>query len=236
MKCQPFRPSLIARGIATRMGRNAACSGLTKRGARCGHAARAQICLTATSSPPPTRNNSDPSQTSPHFYHLLPHPSRTFVLRPAKHRRLQVGAAQHSSSAVPVAQRCSRQRKRSSCPQEGRDVRGRKRRRKRSECCHKESCRDARERSLPPCCARSRPNCRIWPKAQVSFATRTSTCKISAGRWRGRSCGPKPRRARINPRRDGLLFVRCTAVTSHRLQWAALPGCANCRHLLLTVS
>jgi hypothetical protein len=48
MKCRPFRPSLIARGIATRMGRNAACSGLTKRRARCGHAARAQICLTGT--------------------------------------------------------------------------------------------------------------------------------------------------------------------------------------------
>jgi hypothetical protein len=87
MKYRPFRPSLITRGIATRMGRNAACSGLTKRRARCGHAARAQICLTATSSPPSTRNNSDPSQTSPHFYHLLPHPSRTFVLRPAKHLR-----------------------------------------------------------------------------------------------------------------------------------------------------
>lgn len=100
--------------------------------------------------------------------------------------------------------------------------------------------------SLASCCARSRASCRAFVKARKNCAMRTRTCRISAGRWRGRTSGRAERACSIRPpppsRRIAMDGAggrnRADCLSSWLLSWRkaarALPvlgwgGSADCR-------
>jgi hypothetical protein len=177
------------------------------------------ICLTAASPPSSKRNPSDPSQTSHHFPPRRPHPSRTFVLRPAKHLYLrvppQVTAAQHSSSAVPVASdaACEPQAllpsaRRPRCPWPEP---------------MEETMRVLSQGELSRCTRAElatllrRIACDAAPGRRLNRASqRAHEPANSAGRSRGPTCGPKPGRVLINWPSNGSP-ASCAVVTGHRL-------------------